>query len=337
MFFLFLTIISVLLIAVFCYFFIGKPKEQSSIVWGIDFSQSQAEYLGLDWKKAYSAIIDDLGVKNIKLHTNWNWVEGKEDNFYFNDIDWQIKQAEKNNVKIIYVIGLKTGRWPECHTPSWVVNLSKERQQAELLKYVTEVVLRYKDSKAIINWQVENEPLFNFGVCPVWYYKNDDFLKTEVSLVKSLDPSRQIIISDSGEQSTWFGVAKIGDIVGVTMYRNVWAQVTDTFGFNLGYAFLNSTTYMRKAEIIKQTFGKKVICIELQAEPWAREPLIDAPLAEQIKSMNPQMFNETIQFAKNTGLDTFYLWGAEWWYWMKEKQNQPDVWNEAKKLFGQQN
>jgi len=27
------------------------------------------------------------------------------------------------------------------------------------------------------------------------------------------------------------------------------------------------------------------------------------------------------------------LWGGEWWYWMKEKQNQPEIWQEAKKLF----
>ena len=214
-----------------CYFFVGKAKVQDSITWGVDFSQSQAEYLGLNWKDVYLAIISDLKVKNIKLHTNWNWVEGKKDNYFFNDIDWQIKQAEQNNVKIIYVIGMKTGRWPECHMPDWSVGLSKNDQQTELLPYITAVVERYKDSKAIAYWQVENEPLFNFGECPSWYYDNEDFLKTEVALVKSLDPKRQIIISDSGEQSTWFDAAQIGDIVGITMYRNVWTHITDTFGF----------------------------------------------------------------------------------------------------------
>ena len=36
---------------------------------------------------------------------------------------------------------------------------------------------------------------------------------------------------------------------------------------------------------------------------------------------------------KKTGLDTFYLWGVEWWYWMKTAQNQPAIWTEAKTLF----
>lgn len=326
------ALVIVLLAGFFCYFFIGKIIKANNMTWGVDFSQSQAEYLKLDWKEAYLAIINDLWVKNIKLQTNWDWVEGIKDDYFFNDIDWQIKQAEKKNVKIIYVIGMKTGRWPECHIPNWAQNLPKESVQTELLKYITEVVQRYKDSKSIAFWQVENEPLFRFGVCPSWYYKNDDFLKTEVALVKSLDPSRQVIISDSGEQSAWFGAAKVGDIVGITLYRSAWADVTKTFGFN-AYSFLNPVTYAKKAEIIKKMFNKNVIGIELQAEPWTKEPLMEAPLEEQMKSMNLDMFKENIEFAEQTGLDTFYFWGAEWWYYMKTAQNQPEIWNEAKKLF----
>jgi len=328
------VIIIVAAAAVFCcYFLLGKTKVHEKITWGIDFSQSHTEYLKLNWKEAYSAIIDDLGVKNIKLHTNWDWVEGKKDDYFFNDIDWQIAKAEQNNVKITYVVGMKTGRWPECHAPEWAKSLSENQQQERLLNYITKVVQRYKNSRAIEYWQVENEPLFDFGECPSWYYKNDDFLKKEIALVKSLDPSRQIIVSDSGEQSTWFGAAKIGDIVGVTMYRNVWTHVTENFGFPLKFVFLDSITYMRKAEIVKKMYNKKVICIELQAEPWTSKPLMEASLKEQGKSMNLEIFKENVEFAKQTGMDRFYFWGAEWWYWMKAKNNQPEIWNEAKNLF----
>ncbi len=331
--FFLIIIIAVAAAAVFWgYFFLGSVKKADKITWGVDFSQMQAETLGLYWKDAYLAIFDDLGAKNIKLHTQWDWIEGKNGSYYFKDIDWQIQEAEKRNVKIIYVLGLKTGRWPECHMPSWAKSLSKEDQQAELLKYMAEVVMRYKNSKAIISWQVENEPLFRFGECPAWYYKNDNFLKAEVSLVKTLDVQRPIIISDSGEQSSWFGAAKIADVVGITMYRNAWARLTDTFGFQV-YSFLNPVTYARKAGIIKKMFGKKVICIELQSEPWASKPFAGSPLQEQLKSMNPEMFRENINFAEKTGFDTFYFWGVEWWYWLKTTQNKPEIWNEAKNLL----
>ncbi|MFH1967845.1 MAG: hypothetical protein ABIJ84_00470 [bacterium] len=316
----------------FAYFFVGKAPEQKNITWGVDFSQMQAESLGLNWQEVYLAIINDLGAKNLKLHTQWDWVEGKRDDYYFVDIDWQIKQAEKNGVNIIYVVGIKSGRWPECHVPVWANGLPKQEQQSKILEYIKKVVLRYKDSKAIAYWQVENEPFFKFGECPSWYYDDGDFLRKEVALVKSLDPSRQIIISDSGEQSSWFDAAKTGDIVGITMYRKVWARVTDGFGFNFN-SFLSPVTYWRKALLIKKIFGKDVIGIELQAEPWASKPFYDVPLEEQEKTMNLELFRKNIEYAKETGLDKFYFWGAEWWYWLKQKHNDSDIWNEARELF----
>lgn len=315
--------------AIFCYYFVGSAPVQKNITWGVDFSQMQAESLKLNWKDVYSAMIDDLGVKNIKLHVQWDWVEGKRNDYYFKDVDWQLNKAKESGVKIIYVVGMKSGRWPECHAPFWVNSLNKQQQQDEVLEYIKQSVLRYKDNSAIINWQVENEPLFNFGECP-WY--DEDFLKKEVELVKNLDPTRKIIISDSGEQSNWFEAAKIADIVGITMYRQVWAHVTDNFGFNFN-SFLSPVTYWRKAILIKKIFKKDVICIELQAEPWVSRPFYSVPLDEQLKTMNLDAFKQNIEYAKNTGLDKFYFWGVEWWYWMKVKQGQPQIWGEARNLF----
>ncbi len=319
----------ILFIIFLYYFFIGKAPKQKNIIWGVNFSQMQAENLKLDWRETYLALLDDIKVKNIKLITNWDFIEGIKDDYYFKDIDWQIKEAESRGVNLIYVVGMKTGRWPECHVPGWAVGLSKEQQQQEILKYIKEIILKYKDSKAIVAWQVENEPLFKFGECP-WYDKN--FLKKEVELVKSLDSTRQIIISDSGEQSMWLKVAKIGDIVGITMYRKAWVHITNDYGFYIDFP-LPAISYWRKVQIIKKLFNKKVINVELQAEPWVRDVFADIPLKEQEKTMNLEQFSKNIEYAKATGLDEFYLWGAEWWYWMKKTQNRPEIWNEAKKLF----
>jgi hypothetical protein len=326
---IFLLLTAILVIVLVCYFFVGTAPVPEKITWGVDFSQMHAESLGLNWKELYSSIVGDLGAKNIKLHTQWDWVEGKKEEYYFKDIDWQIKTAEERDAKIIYVVGMKTGRWPECHIPEWAQDLSREEQQAEILKYIEVVVNRYKESEAVLYWQVENEPLFYFGKCP---WRDKDFLEKEIELVKKLDPSREIIVSDSGEQSLWFGVAKRGDIVGITMYRKVWSKVTNKFGF-YSNIFLPPVHYWRKAQLIDRFFGKKVLCIELQAEPWTPKLLYDAQLKEQEKTMNLEIFKKNIEYAKKTGLDTFYFWGVEWWYQMKEKHNRPEIWNEAKKVF----
>ncbi len=311
--------------------------EKKDITWGVDFSQMQAENLKLDWKKTYLAILDDLGVKKIKLHTQWDFVEGKQQEFYFKDIDWQIQEAGKRNVNMIYVLGMKTGRWPECHIPTWAEGLSEKDQQQEVLTYIKEVVLRYKGSSAISYWQVENEPLLQFGDCPSWYYQSREFLKKEINLVKSLDPSRQVVVSDSGELSTWIGVSQIGDILGVTIYRKSWVNLS-TFGFPSLPGFYGTypippSFYFLKAQLITYFSKKPVISVELQAEPWGPKLIYDLSLEEQEKTMNLNQFNANISYAKKTGFDTFYLWGSEWWYWMKETNNKPEIWNQAKALF----
>ena len=256
-------------------------------------------------------------------------MEGEKGRYYFDDIDWQIKEAESRGVNLIYVVGMKTGRWPECHLPNWALNLQKQEQQEEILEYIKKAVLRYKNQKSIIAWQAENEPFFKFGECP-WYDKN--FLIEEVKFIKSIDSTRPVIVSDSGEYSSWFTAAKIGDIVGTTIYRKVWVHLTDKYGFYTSI-FFPPQSYWIKAQIVKKLFNKEVINVELQAEPWVRNVFADIPLEEQEKTMDLKQFKRNIEFAKNSGLSTFYLWGGEWTYWLKKTQNKPEIWDEAKKLF----
>jgi len=324
------------------YFFIGSPPQAKKIEWGVNFSQKHSQNLGLNWKENYLALLNDLKVENIKLITHWDLIEPEKDEFDFEDLDWQIKTAEEKGVKILLVIGMRTGRWPECHIPKWAVGLNKAEQQKEILEMIEKIVLKYRGRASVDMWQVENEPFFPFGICP-WVDKN--FLKKEIDLVESLDPNHPIVISDSGEGSFWIQAARFGDIVGTTMYKKVWfsfswektkmpllPEFIKKFGFYVQYP-LPPTFYWRKAQIIKKFFDKKVICVEFQAEPWGPTLLYDSSLEEQEKTMNLEQFRKNIEFAKKTGLDTFYLWGGEWWYWLKERQDQPDIWNEAKKLF----
>jgi len=323
-----LILVIVVLFFLWLLFFVNPPQAKK-ITWGVNFSQMQAETLGLDWKKTYLAILEDLGAKHIKLLPQWDWVEGKKGEFYFKDTDWQVAEAQSHGANLIYVLGMKTGRWPECHVPSWAESLSKQSQQQEILAYIKEVVLRYKDNKAIVAWQAENEPLFKFGECP-WY--DSDFLEKEVGLIKSLDPTRPVIVSDSGEQSLWFGAANVGDIVGTTMYRRVWVRIVGNYGFYIDFP-LPPMSYWLKAQLVKAFFGKKVINVELQAEPWGPEALYNMPLQEQEKTMSLGQFNANVSYAKKTGFDEFYFWGTEWWYWLREKHNQPQIWNAAKEVF----
>ncbi len=308
-------------------------QAENEQFWGVNFSESQAEYLGLDPAQTYTAIIEDLKVKNIKIHVNWNAIQPEQHILDFRSLDAQVREAEANDVSLILVIGKKTGRWPECHTPNWFLGVPKAERETEVIQYISTIVGRYKNSEAIQYWQIENEPFLEFGTCPDWYYENGTtLLEAEIAAVRSLDLNRKIIVSESGELSTWTKAASLADIVGVTMYRSSWEASNKTFGLN-PYSFLAPEFYAAKAGVIQTYYNKPVIGIELQAEPWASKGLAEASLEEQAQSMNVELFKENIEFAKQAGLSGYYFWGAEWWYYMKTKQNQPEIWEEAERHF----
>lgn len=322
---IFLKIFGVCFILIFSFLFIGWNTPPKNIHWGVVFSQRHAYYLGLNWKENYLAILDELKAKNLKLVAYWDLIEKEPGVYDFSDLDWQIKEAEKRGVKVLLVVGRRVPRWPECFIPKWALSPEDIHKKA-LLEYIAEVVKRYKDSPAIWAWQVENEPFFPFGECP---RPDKQLLKKEIELVKSLDDRHPVVVTESGEIPLWFKAARFGDIVGHTLYRKVWISELHTY---FKYPF-PPVYYGRKAWLVKTIFKKPVICVELQAEPWGPVLLYDLPLKEQKKTMDLEKFVQVINFAKKTGEDTFYLWGAEWWYWMKVKHNQPQIWEEAQKLF----
>lgn len=324
---LILILIAIFLLVI-AFFFLGKAPMSEEIKWGVNFSQKHSSGLGLNWKENYLALLDDLEAKHLKIAVHWDLIEPEKNEYSFDDLDWQIKEAGDRGAKILLVIGMKTPRWPECHLPEWVKPLNREEQEERILKMIEKIVLRYRDSEIIYSWQIENEPFFPFGDCP-WLHSKE-FLRKEADLVRELDfKKRPVIISDSGEWSIWFRAARIGDVVGVTMYRKVWFS---QMSFYVTYP-IPPVFYYRRAQLVKNFYDKEVACVEFQAEPWGPKLLYDSPIEEQEKTMNLEQFRKNVEYAKKTGLDTFYFWGSEWWYWMKEKQNKDEIWNEVKKIF----
>jgi len=319
-----LIIVVFFAVIILAIYFIFIPKRED-VTYGVTFSKPFAEHLGLDWKEAYLAILDDAGARRVRLPSYWTEVEPQKDRYSFDDLDWQIEEAEKRGVKMIIVLGQKQPRWPECHIPKWAGELDEEERQEELLEIIEKVVERYKDKKSITAWQVENEPFLRFGECPKL---DKDFLDREIDLVRSLD-NRPIIVSDSGELGTWYNAANRADILGTTLYRIVWDKY-------LGYVHypVASISYRIKAAIIMYLTGvEKVIIVELQAEPWGPKAIVDTPLDEQYRSMSLEQFRENVDYVKRIRFSEAYLWGAEWWYWLKTEKNDDRIWEEAKKVF----
>lgn len=292
--------------------------------YGVTFSPWQATSFGLDWKETYTALLDDLDVSRFRLSAYWDMVEPERNIFSFEDLDYQIDEAQKRGAKVLLAVGRKLPRWPECHDPKWIKGETRQIIKEEISAYLRAVVERYKDHPAVFAWQVENELFFPFGECPALH--TGQFLAEEVKLVRSYS-SKPIVISDAGEWSPWIVAASYGDIVGSSLYRESWNDYLAYIPFPIQPGY-----YQARAFLIEKLLGRKVIFTEVQLEPWGPKAPQTMTVKEALQYMPVEKFRKNIEFANQVGFSDVYLWGAEWWYWMK-KQGEPSLWNAAKEVF----
>jgi len=321
-------ILTILLSVVLFVLLLSFRTIPEDIKYGVSFSKFHSDELKLDWKETYLALLDDLDARRLRLTAHWPNTEPTDDKFNFKEFDFQMAEAEKRGVEVILSVGRRLPGWPECHDPVWAKNLSVSDRQSEILEYIEKVVSRYKDLPAIKYWQVENEPFLTFFSRSNCGELDKNFLEKEIALVKKLDPTHPILLTDSGEFGTWFGAYKRGDVFGTSLYLYIWNRKIGPFRYPILPAF-----FRFKQNLVSLIYGKKPsLIIELSAEPWLLQPIVDTPIFVLQERMGLGKFNEMLDFASKTGFDEQYLWGAEWWYWMK-KQGYPEHWERARKLF----
>ncbi len=319
---LFLIVTSLLI------FLLAQKEKPEKIVYGASFNTLYARELNLDWKETYDAMLNELGVRHLRLAAHWTMVEERQDEYDFSELDYQVARAEEVGATVVMAVGRRLPRWPECHIPEWAASLSEAERNEQLLSYIETVINRYKDSPAITVWQVENEPfleVFAFEHCG---HLDTDLLDKEIALVRSLDGTRPILVTDSGNLGTWTGAYSRGDMFGTSVYVHFWNPELGQFR-----TFLPPWFYRVKDNLMSLAHGKKTsVLIELSAEPWLIEPITEVDLDVQFTRMNPEKFEDILQYAEETYYEEQYLWGAEWWYWL-HLQGRSDMWDRAKELY----
>ncbi|HEY4502575.1 MAG TPA: cellulase family glycosylhydrolase [Candidatus Paceibacterota bacterium] len=321
-------ILVILTISYFFFAFQPSDQLQDKITYGVSFNTQYARELGLDWREVYNALLTDLNVKHVRLAAHWPMIEPEKDLYNWDELDYQIHMAQNHNADVILAVGRRLPRWPECHIPQWAQNLSWDDQKEEIKDQITHVVERYKNESNIIYWQVENEPFLTVFATEHCGELDKSFLKEEIALVRELDPTRPIVVTDSGNLGLWYNAYRLSDVFGTSVYLFLWNPDIGPFK-----SILPASYYRVKQNIMRFLFGKKpMLLIELSAEPWLLTPVIEASIETQYQRMSIDKFEQILNFAKETGFNRQYLWGAEWWYWLK-KRGDNSFWEHGKELF----
>ena len=287
--------------------------------YGISFSLKQCRNFGIDTEKCLQWLLKQ-GWRRFRLMSYWNEHEKTRGVYDFAALDKQIKAIAAKKGVITLCLGVKQPRWPEYHWPSWTHELSEAEKTEALLDYLSAVIERYKDQKAIISYQLENEALLKgFG-------NNIDInrrrLRAEYHLVRRTDPERPVFMSTS---NGW----------GVPLRRPLpWGV-----GFSVYTTMFNGGDYRTtiqkpwlhrlRAWFIRWVLQRPVFIHELQCEPWGHDAIWKMTSAEQDRSMSVDRIKHNIAWAKRIKAYPIDLWGAEWWYW-RWQHHDKDVWQTVK-------
>lgn len=290
---------------------------------GVTFSIPYARYLGLDWRDAYGKMIGDLGARRVRIPVYWSSVEYSPGRFYWGEMDWLMRESERNGVAVTLAVGAKVPRWPECFIPEWAQTQDSDTRNASLLDFLQQVVARYQSSPALERWQVENEPFFPFGICPA---TDSGQVVRETVLIRATDPNHDIQTTASGEWEPWLYTTLSPDVLGLSLYRESWFGVA-------GYVRYPLPPWMyRLRALAARPFVKGVVISELQAEPWFPVSFRSRPIEDWYQAFEADDLRDNIAYAKRTGISEMYLWGAEWWLYMKE-HGDDRLWETAKSEF----
>lgn len=297
---------------------------------GLTFIPKYAEYLGVDPKETFQAILTDLQPSQVRLVSYWDEIEKTPGVYDFSTLDWQFAMAAQHNTKVTLAIGLRQPRWPECHMPAWQVNQPKDQWYPALKDVMAATIERYKTSPLLQSYQLENEYFLSvFGECPDF---SRDRLIDEFNFVKARDSDHPVIISRSNNAIGFPINEPKPDEYGVSVYKRVWDKTLTKRYVEYPFPAWFYGFLAGGSELLD---GRNLVIHELQAEAWTPDgyDIQTAPVSELYKSMNPDRLHNRFNYAEATGIKHIDLWGVEWWYAMKVVKGDPGLWNAAHEEF----
>jgi hypothetical protein len=317
---------------------VRDPGRSPDLQIGTTFIKINAEHLGLDWRSAYKEIINDVGIKQIRIPIFWDQLEREPGKFDWVDLDWQMQEAAKANAQVMLVVGHRVPRYPECYAPPWTKELDDAAFKRSLLSMTETVVKHYRDHPALGAWQVENEPLAKIlgkiwgdGACR----EISHLVREEVQWVRrwadGRSDGRRIPTVVTYANAPWF-VSQLrqtltfgSDVVGMTLFNKLYFRSPVFTGyvemFRLGPIATLRLAYQRS--LIARNHQELWIA-EMQAEPWGPDGpyKFDDP-ADAAVTMNPDRLRQTWDYAVQGGASRIYLWGIEWCLSERDRGRRP--------------
>ena len=320
---------------------LGSPE------FGASFSCKRAQHFGQDCRAALTAVLDDLGVRSLRLSVYWSDVEQSPGEYDWSSIDWQLDEIHARRARAVVSIGMKAQRYPEFWLPTWLrltANIPPDAfpedhplVQQHIFPYLDAAARHLSVHPAVEALQVENEPFVHFeGHANGWHLRKE-FLAREIETVRAAGGGQhRIVVSHASwlrRDMTWEWILDHADVVSQSVYtkrqRGPWRWLY-IFPYRIGPVTPHLPGQGREAA----RRGKELWIGELQAEPY-EQPSVDVrrePL-HATASFSPRWLRDNVHLARRSGATRVYLWGVEWWLYLRDQRGDPRIWEMGKPLF----
>jgi hypothetical protein len=330
-------------------------ESPANSVFGINYSCRHAEYLLLEdptlgavedvdrsrpgreeWCAArLGKLLEETGARHVRLSVEWDQVEPREGAYDFRLLDALLDEAARHDARVLLTVGIKAQRHPEYYIPDWAYEgTSLEHRsvvtddpllRARALRMVETVVRHAVASTVIDSWGADNEPLIPSKRAN-WWSIGRDFVQEEVRIIRESDPlGRPVVINQAQNhlfdrfEDHWRGAIEDADVVAVSLYpfrnfevlgRNIVVPITELGPFVPNYAY-----QAREA----RAAGAEYWITEMQAEPWVDDDVHAVSPENPSANLDAGKFRRNITYARRTGAERVYLWGAEFWLFQYER------------------
>lgn len=312
---------------------------------GVNFSHRHADWLGLDPTSLLKQLLDDVGVRHFRLSVYWDEIAPAPEQLDFAPIRRWLDPLQERGARALLTVGLRAQRWPEFYPPDWLVErdaLPKgawihqhPRIVAHLLLLLERVTAALADYDAIDSWQVENEPFLPGMKRTVAWRFSPALLAREIAVVREADPRHRPIVVNHSTQNLfdrrWLHGLTLGDVIAENIYTRKPNRWPVPRYFN-PYAVPLVGPDLRLYGRVARAYKKPLWVTELQAEPWEELDVKTLTLAE-IGSVSPERIEANLRRAARSGAQRIYLWGAEWWRYVLQRDSDRRYWDLARRLF----
>ena len=277
-----------------------------------------------------------MGLGLIRLSARWDQCEADG----FAELDRLVEAAEGAGQHLLLTVGMKAMRWPEFYVPARLGaempprggSVSADSVVGKAVQeQVERTVSRYRGSRALCAWQVENEPFNRSGPSDWWL--EPALVGKEVDRVRSID-GRPVVLNVFSHFSGLVDMAsrpwrspfrsapmralqllQPGDVLGVDAYVRIGRLIAGrpvTFRASWDWA-LRAGLWRVMAALL----GRSCWVVEAQAEPWeaTRETLAEP------RTMTPLVAEEVARSLGRWRYPVILLWGCEYWLWQESRGN----------------